>query len=140
MPGDKESTPPSLAASGEESRKETVPHRDRRRCGRRAVRGAALAWVPNATVEADGIGRQPVVVRNVSLDGARFEACLALPAHAEFVLHVRIGRHELHIPCETVHVRLTGCSVGERIFLHGCRFLNISPRDAQVLASVERIA
>jgi hypothetical protein len=111
--------------------------KDRRRYGRRPIHNPALAWVPNAVVEADEIGRQPIIIRDVSLEGARFEATMALAVPSEITLHLRLKGRDLSIPCETTYVRTMGFSVGERQYIYGCRFLFISPRDAQMLADAD---
>ena len=107
--------------------------RERRRCGRHPSAVPMGHWVQNATLEVDGIGRVPAMVRDLSLDGARFEATVPLAVGATPVLHVDIPSGHVAVQCEVKHVRCAGSEEGERHLVCGCCFPFIKPRDAQAL-------
>jgi hypothetical protein len=95
-----------------------------------------MLFSANAAIDLPDLGRVPVMVRDVSLKGVRFAACVRAEVGSEFVLNVDVAGRQIRMPCRIVRVTLTGESVSERLYMHGCRFVGLSERDAQTLAAL----
>jgi hypothetical protein len=108
---------------------------ERRRYGRRLVLVPRVLFSQNAVIEIQGLGRVPVMVRDVGLEGVRFTACVQVEVGSEFVLNVEVVGRSVEMPCRVVYVMLTGEAVGERLFMHGCHFVGLSPSDSQAIAA-----
>jgi hypothetical protein len=74
-------------------------------------------------MEGDALPRVPVMVRNVSLGGARLESTVPFDTGTELLLCFQSPHGLLRLACVIVSQHWIGDHLGERFYRHGIRFV-----------------